>query len=236
MTDGDSRPAQKRAAAEAAANLVESRMVVGLGTGSTAVWAIRSIGAALRDGRVRDVVGIPTSTSAERDAIAAGIPLTTLAERPTIDLTIDGADEVDPDLNLVKGHGGALLREKIVAQASRREVIVVDDSKPSPALGTRMSVPVEVIRFACTAERAFLEDLGAVVTMRGGDDAPYVTDEGNWILDAGFGPIADPVTLSAHLHERAGIVEHGLFLGLTHDCFVATDDGVTHLTNPVFGR
>ena len=203
-------------------------MVVGLGTGSTAVWAIRAIGAALGDGRLRDVVGIPTSTVSARDATEVGIPLVTLAERPVVDLTIDGADEVDPALNLIKGHGGALLREKVVAQASRREVIVVDDSKPSPQLGTKMSLPVEVLQFASAIERAYLESLGAIVETRGGDATPYVTDEGNWILDANFGPIADVHTLSALLHDRAGIVEHGLFVGLTHDVLIAGANGVEH--------
>jgi ribose 5-phosphate isomerase A len=226
----DQRQEQKRAAAERAVEWVESGMVVGLGTGSTAVFAIRAIGAALREGRVRDVVGVPTSRASERDAADAGIPIITLADRPAIDLTIDGADEVDPALNLIKGHGGALLREKVVAQASRREVIVVDDSKPSPQLGTKMSLPVEVLQFACAVERAYLEALGATVTTRGGDAAPYVSDEGNWILDAAFGPIADVDRLSARLHERAGIVEHGLFVGLASDVLIAGPDAVEHRT------
>lgn len=227
MTD-DPRAEQKRAAAERAVEWVESGMVVGLGTGSTAVWAIRAIGAALGDGRLRDVVGVPTSNVSARDATEAGIPLVTLAEYPVVDLTIDGADEVDPALNLIKGHGGALLREKVVAQASRRAVIVVDDSKPSPQLGTKMSLPVEVLQFASAIERAYLESLGATVVMRGGDADPFVTDEGNWILDADFGPIADVHALSAQLHDRAGMVEHGLFVGLTHDVLIAGAAGVEH--------
>lgn len=226
----DDKGAQKRAAAERAVEWVESGMTVGLGTGSTAVWAIRALGERLADGRVRDLVAIPTSDASAAEARTVGIPLVTFDERTVIDLTIDGADEVDPDLQLIKGHGGALLREKVVAQATRREVIVVDDSKPSDRLGSRCSLPVEVLRFACATERAFLEDLGAEVVRRpvaGGTD-PFVTDEGNWILDASFGPIADPPALAARLQSRAGIVEHGLFLDLTHDLLIATDTGVQH--------
>jgi ribose 5-phosphate isomerase A len=226
----DPKAEQKRAAAERAVEWVESGMTVGLGTGSTAVWAIRAIGAALHDGRLRDVAAVPTSNESERDARALDIPIVTLAEHPVVDLTIDGADEVDPALNLIKGHGGALLREKVVAQASRREVIVVDDSKPSPRLGTKMSLPVEVIQFAAAIERNYLESLGATVTMRGGDATPFVTDEGNWIYDCDFGPIDDCERLSALLHERAAIVEHGLFIDLATDLVIATPTGVDHQT------
>lgn len=228
----DPKLAQKRAAAERALEWVESGMTVGLGTGSTAVWAIRGLGERLANGRLRDVVAIPTSDASAAEARRVGIPLVTFDERTTIDLTIDGADEVDPRLDLIKGYGGALLREKIVAQATRREVIVVDDSKPTDRLGTRCHVPVEVIRFACAVERAFLESLGATVVLRAVGDGPYVTDEGNWILDARFGPIDDPAALAARLEARAGIVEHGLFLGLTADVLVATDTGVDHRTLP----
>jgi len=226
----DAKAEQKRAAAERAVEWVESGTTVGLGTGSTAVWAIRAIGAALHDGRLRDVAAVPTSNESERDARALDIPIVTLAEHPVVDLTIDGADEVDPALNLIKGHGGALLREKVVAQASRREVIVVDDSKPSPRLGTKMSLPVEVIQFAAAIERNYLESLGATVTMRGGDATPFVTDEGNWIYDCDFGPIDDCERLSALLHERAAIVEHGLFIDLATDLVIATPTGVEHQT------
>jgi len=230
MMIDDPKAEQKRVAAERAVAWVESGMTVGLGTGSTAVWAIRAIGAALSDGRLRDIVAVPTSNESDRNARDLGITIVTLAEHPVVDLTIDGADEVDPALNLIKGHGGALLREKVVAQASRREVIVVDDSKPSPQLGTKMSLPVEVLQFAAAIERGYLESLGATVTQRGGDATPFVTDEGNWIYDCDFGPIDDCDRLSARLHQRAAIVEHGLFLGLTTDLLVATDSGVEHRT------
>jgi ribose 5-phosphate isomerase A len=228
----DPKAEQKRAAADRAVEWVESGMTVGLGTGSTAIWAIRAIGAALADGRLRDIVAVPTSNESDRHARDLRIPIVTLAEHPAIDLTIDGADEVDAALNLIKGHGGALLREKVVAQASRREVIVVDDSKPSPQLGTKMSLPVEVLQFAAAVERAYLESLGATVTMRGGDASPFVTDEGNWIYDCDFGPIDDCEHLSAQLHERAGVVEHGLFISLTTDLLVATPHGVDHRARP----
>jgi ribose 5-phosphate isomerase A len=228
MTDQDDR---KRAAGETAAGWVESGMVVGLGTGSTAVHAIRAIAARLADGTLADVIGVPTSVVSEREAVAVGIPLGTLTDHPVVDLTIDGADEVDPDLNLVKGAGGALWREKMVAQASLREVIVVDDSKPSEALGTTAVVPVEVAQFGWKPEADYLDDLGAGVVVRGSSSGePFVTDEGNWILDCAFGPIADPVRLAAHLDRRAGIVEHGLFLGLTTDLLIASASGVEHRT------
>lgn len=230
----DPRAELKRAAAQRAATWVESGMTVGLGTGSTAVWAIRAIGAALADGHLRDVVAIPTSDASAREAEAVGIPLVTFDDRTVIDLTIDGADQVDPALDLIKGHGGALLREKVVAQATRREVIVVDTSKPAPVLGVGCALPVEVLRFAYRAELEYLLSLGADCTRRvaagAGAAAPYVTDEGNWIIDCDFGPIDDAPQLSARLHERAGIVEHGLFIGLVHDVLVATDDGVEHHT------
>jgi ribose 5-phosphate isomerase A len=226
----DPQTAQKKAAAERAVEWVRSGMTVGLGTGSTAIWAIRGIGAALADGSLRDVVCIPTSEVSAAAARELDIPLVTFDDRTVIDLTIDGADEVDPALDLVKGYGGALLREKVVAQATRRQVIVVDASKPSPRLGTRCHVPVEVIRFACRAEREHLQALGAQVVLRSVGADPFLTDEGNWILDADFGPIDDVPRLAALLQARAGIVEHGLFVGLTHDLLIAGPDGVEHRT------
>jgi len=231
VTD-DPRQAQKQAAAERALEWVTSGTVVGLGTGSTAVWAIRGLGARLADGRLRDVVAIPTSDASAAEARAVGIPLVTFDEHTVIDLTIDGADEVDPGLDCIKGYGGALLREKVVAQATRRQVIVVDDSKPSARLGTRCHVPVEVLRFARATEQAFLESLGATVALRTGDAGPFAPDEGNWILDATFGPIADAPGLAARLADRAGVVEHGLFLGLVHDLLIATAGAVEHRIRP----
>jgi ribose 5-phosphate isomerase A len=224
---------QKQAAGEFAASWVESGMVVGLGTGSTAVHAIRAIGARIASGALREVVGIPTSRASEAEAIVGNVPLTTLAEYPVVDLTIDGADEVDGALDLVKGGGGALWHEKMVAQASVRELIVVDDTKPSPQLGTHRALPVEVAQFGWRPEAEYLDDMGATVTLRrGADGAEFVTDEGNWILDCAFGPIADPARLAARLDRRAGIVDHGLFLGLATDLLIAGPAGVEHRPRP----
>jgi ribose 5-phosphate isomerase A len=213
-----------------AVRFVESGMVVGLGHGSTAIFAVRRIARLLHEGRLRDIIGVPCSRQVEEDARRLGIPLTTLDEHPVIDLTIDGADEVDPDLNVIKGGGGALLREKIIAQASRREIIVVDESKLSPALGTHWPVPVEVAPFGWRSQAAFLDSLGAEVILRlNSDGSPFDTDQGNLILDCHFGPISDPAQLAARLNERAGIVEHGLFLGSATDVVVAGVEGVRHL-------
>jgi ribose 5-phosphate isomerase A len=223
-------PQLKQEAGWRAVDFVESGMVVGLGHGSTAIFAVRCIAQLLREGRLRDVLGVPCSRQVEVEARRLGIPLTTLDQHPTIDLTIDGSDEVDPDLNLIKGGGGALLREKIVAQASRREIIVVDESKLSPALGTHWPVPVEVAPFGWRTQSAYLESLGAQATLRvENDGTPFRTDQGNLILDCHFGPISYPTQLAARMNERAGIVEHGLFLGLATDVIVAGAEGVRHL-------
>jgi ribose 5-phosphate isomerase A len=221
----------KLEAALRAVEWVESGMVVGLGAGSTAAFAVRRIAELLQQGQLRDVVGIPCSNKDAATAVQLGIPLTTLEERTEIDLTIDGADEVDPELNLIKGGGGCLFHEKIVAQASRREIIIVDASKPSSQLGTRWALPVEVIPFGWGSQRRFLENLGAQVTVRQTSDGkPFKTDEGNLILDAAFGPIADPSALARELDARTGIVEHGLFLGIATDLLVAGGDGIQHTT------
>jgi ribose 5-phosphate isomerase A len=221
----------KQAAGEKAAELVESGMVIGLGTGSTSVFAIRAIGARVASGDLQNVIGVPTSSGSAELATEVGLTLTTLAEHPVIDLTIDGADEVDPDFNIIKGAGGALLHEKIVAQASLREVIIVDDAKLSPKLGSQHALPVEIVQFSWRPEEEYLTDMGAEVDVRrGADNKVYVTDEGNWILDCTFPPIEDPARLSAQLSRRAGVVEHGLFLGLTTDLIVASAEGVEHRT------
>ena len=219
----------KKQAGEFAVNFIQSGMIVGLGEGSTAIWAIRKIAQELQNGTLQNILGIPCSKNVERIARALGIPLTTLDAHPVIDLTIDGADEVDPQFNLIKGGGGALLREKIVAQATRREVIVVDENKLSKLLGTVWAVPIEVLPFGWPSQRRFLESLGGTVSVRQRDNADYLTDQGNLILDTRFGPIADPTKLAAQLSERAGIVEHGLFIGLTRDLIVASVEGVKHL-------
>ena len=220
----------KRQAGEYAVKYIESGMVVGLGHGSTAVFAVRRIASLLRDGQLRDILGVPCSVLVERESRQLGIPLTTLDEHPVVDLTIDGADEVDPQLNLIKGGGGALLREKIVAQASQREIIVVDGSKLSTALGTSWSVPVEVISFGLRSQIAYLESLGGRPVLRQSNDGTlFETDQGNVILDCHFGPISQPDHLAIRMNERAGIVEHGLFIDLATDVIVATSQGIRHL-------
>lgn len=217
----------KRLAGESAADQVESGMVVGLGFGSTAIHALRAIARKIESGELQDILGIPTADSIEQEAREAGIPLSTLEEVKGIDLTIDGADEVDPQLNLIKGGGGALLREKIVAQASHRLLIVVDETKLSGRLGTLFPVPVEVLPFGWASQLRFLEGLGAKVSIRSYPDGSHFrTDNGNLILDCSFGPIEDAQALSSQLAGRAGIVEHGLFLDLTDQLIIGGLDGI----------
>ncbi|PTL76380.1 ribose-5-phosphate isomerase RpiA [Vitiosangium sp. GDMCC 1.1324] len=219
----------KRLAAERAVESIQPGMVVGLGTGSTAAFVVRRLAVLRREGTLTDVVGVPTSVETEALARSLDVPLTTLEEHPVLDLTIDGADEVDPRLRLIKGGGGAMLREKIVAQASRRVLIVVDAGKLSPQLGTRAPVPVEVLPFGWRSQALFLEGLGARITRREGPDgAPYRTNQGNFVLDCAFGPIERPEELAARLEARAGILEHGLFIGLTSELVVAGPGGVEH--------
>lgn len=220
----------KQEAAEYAVQFVQSGMVVGLGTGSTAIFATRRIAELLREGTLKNIVGFATSTFIWEQARHLGIPLMEQAMPSKIDVTIDGADEVDPNLNLIKGGGGALFREKIVAQASEREIIVVDDSKLSPCLGTKHSLPVEMSPFGWRSQLRFLELLGGRAAIRqNADGTQYVTDSGNMILDCDFGPIANPGDLAEKLGARAGIIEHGLFLGMANDVIVASVTGVRHL-------
>ncbi len=225
--------AHKEAAALKAVEFVEPGMIVGLGFGSTAIYAVHEIARKLSAGELDGILGVPTALSVKQEALKLGIPLTTLDDNPKVDLTIDGADEVDPQLDLIKGGGGALLREKIVAQASQREIIVVDESKLSDNLGTKFALPVEVSSFGWAPEAAYLESLGASVSRRldqGGE--PVVTDQGNWIIDAKFGAIDDAGALSDQLDRRAGVAAHGLFLGLATDLIVGGEDGVRHVRRP----
>ncbi|NJN19494.1 MAG: ribose-5-phosphate isomerase RpiA [Oscillochloris sp.] len=217
----------KRLAAEAAVELIRPGMVIGLGYGSTAEFATRRIGALIQSGMLYDIVAVPSAEATVDLARQLAIPLTSLDDVEWIDLTIDGADEVDPHLNLIKGGGGALLREKMVAQATRREVIVIDAAKLSPQLGTNFALPIEVIPFGVQSTIRWIEKLGAKVTLRRDRlGQPVYTDQRNVLLDCHFGPIADPAALAATLAERAGIVEHGLFIGITSAVFVADPDGV----------
>ena len=236
---GSERDAFKRAAATAAVALVQDGMVVGLGSGSTAAFAIEALARRHRQGL--RFVGIPTSEHTATQAAAAGIPLTSFDKHRQIDLTIDGADEVERGtLNLVKGRGGALLREKIVAAASRRLAIVVDDVKLVDRLGTRTSVPVEVVAFGLEATQATLEVLGASAQLRlSTTGEPFVTDNGNRILDCNFGPIADPARLDERISRVVGVVESGLFIGRADPVFVAgatcvhrLDSARAHRGNP----
>lgn len=221
----------KKQAANRAVECIESGTVVGLGHGSTAFFAVRRIAELLNAGKLSEILGVPCSLQVEEKARQLGIPLGALDEHPIIDVTIDGADEVDPNLDCIKGGGGALLREKIVAQASRREIIVVEESKLSPTLGTRWPVPVEVIPFGWRSQISFLESLGARVTVRqASGERRFITDQGNLILDCNFGPLSQPAQIARELNQRTGIVEHGLFLGLTTDVIVAGEKGVRHLT------
>lgn len=219
----------KQQAARAAVDFVHSGMVLGLGSGSTAAFALESIAEKVKSGELIDVMGIPCSAETQVHAERLNIPLGDLNDYPQINLTIDGADEVDPALNLIKGGGGALLREKIVAQASLRNIIIVDHSKLSPALGTHFALPLEVAPFGWRTQLEFVTGLGAQVALRyRQDDDPYLTDQDNYILDANFGPIADLHALARALEGRPGILEHGLFLGLATDLIVAGPDGVEH--------
>ncbi len=218
--------ALKQQAGAYAADLAQSGMTIGLGTGSTAIHATRRIAQRLMNGELRNIRAIPTSRATEAAAIELRIPLASFADCRRIDMTIDGADEVDPALNLIKGGGGALLREKIVAQSTTRFVIVADESKLTPRLGSLFAVPVEVVEFGWQAQARFLESLGANVSMRRDGGDIYRTDQDNLILDCDFGPIGDAQELASELNARAGIVEHGLFISLARQVVVAGDTGI----------
>jgi len=221
-----SRDDQKRAAAEAAVALVQEGMVVGLGTGSTAAFAIDALARRVSQGL--RILGIPTSARSAAQARDGGIPLTTFAENRRIALTIDGADEIAMgSLNLIKGLGGALLREKIVATASDRLVIVADAAKLVDQLGTTAPVPVEVVRFGWETTADRLTALGGnPMLRRDSGNHPFRTDGGNYILDCRFGPIPDPAALEQALSAVVGVVETGLFIGMADLALVAGDHGV----------
>ena len=233
---GADRNALKRAAAEAAVELVEDGMVVGLGTGSTAAFAIEAL--ARRHKQGLRLVGIATSERTAAQAAAAKIPLTSFRQHREIDITIDGADEVErATLNLIKGLGGALLREKIVAAASRCRVIIVDGIKLVDQLGERIPVPVEVVEFGLEVTQACLEQLGATARLRlSATGQPFVTDCGNRILDCSFGIIRDAGRLEEQIKRIVGVVESGLFIDLADLVFVADTAGVHRLNRAASGR
>ncbi|MFA5804613.1 MAG: ribose 5-phosphate isomerase A [Melioribacteraceae bacterium] len=259
----------KKLAAEKAVEEISSGMIIGLGSGSTVQFALEKISERIKNGELKNIVGIPSSSKTEKEAIRLGIPLITLNDAVNwksgndnkekvksqrskvnsdfleslyplystlyIDLTIDGADEIDDELILIKGGGGALLREKILAQASKRLIIITDETKLSNHLGTKWPVPVEVFKFSVGVEQKFLESLNAKVELRkNSDGSNYITDENNFILDADFGEIKNVKELSDILNDRAGIVGHGLFVGLTDKIICAMDDGEIRIQKSEF--
>jgi len=228
--------AQKRAAAARAVDFVRPGMRLGLGTGSTARHFVELLAERVRGGLA--VVGVPTSEATRRDAERLGVPLTTLDEIPALDLTVDGADEIGPDLTLIKGGGGALLREKIVAQASAGMVVIADESKWVAQLG-RFPLPIEVMPFGLAATRRAVEAVTAAMVVAGPlrlrrdkDGHAFVTDGGHWILDASLGRISDPRGLGERLAAIAGVVEHGLFVGLAKIAVIAGSAGVRVIERP----
>jgi ribose 5-phosphate isomerase A len=226
----------KESAARAALDLVKDGMRLGLGTGSTAARFVDALGARVKAGL--NVVCVPTSETTRLQAERLRIPLTTLDETPELDLTVDGADEIDRELRLIKGGGGALLREKIVATASNRMVVIADESKVVPALGA-FPLPVEVVRFGLLTTMHAIEAIaaeagcrGAVTLRPGKGEAPFVTDQGNLVVDCAFGTIPEPEVLAFALKRVPGVVEHGLFLGLADLAIVAGGGGVKALRRP----
>ncbi|HEU5276575.1 MAG TPA: ribose-5-phosphate isomerase RpiA [Xanthobacteraceae bacterium] len=226
----------KHAAAAKAVEFVRPGMRLGLGTGSTARHFVALLGERVRGGL--DVVGVPTSEATRADAERHGVPLTTLDETPALDLTVDGADEIAPDLSLIKGGGGALLREKIVASASARMIVIADGSKYVPVLG-RFPLPIEVVRFGAVATRRAVEAAAkaagwpaSALPRQTREGHAFVTDEGHLILDAAFGRIPEPASLASRLAAIPGVVEHGLFIGLAHIAIIAGADGVTIVERP----
>lgn len=220
---------EKEVAGRAASELVRDGDIVGLGTGSTAYFAVVALGERVKSGL--KIIGIPTSVQTGDLAQKVGIRLNTLDEHPEIDITIDGADEVDPQLRLIKGGGGALTREKVIASASKKMVVVVDSSKVVTALG-KFPLPVEVIAFARTVVEKKITALGGSPKLRlKSDGSPFLTDNGNQILDCSFGKIADPPGLALVLDGTPGVVEHGLFIGLAKMALVGRGARVEEMRN-----
>ncbi|MDI6916733.1 MAG: ribose-5-phosphate isomerase RpiA [Thermoplasmatales archaeon] len=214
----------KQVAGEKAVEYVKDGMVVGLGTGSTMFYAIKKLGDMVRNGL--NIVGIPTSGETEKLAKQSGIPLSTLEEHPVIDVTVDGADEIDKKLNLIKGMGGALLREKIVASASKKEIIAADSSKLVGILGAKSPLPVEVARFGWSSTAKKISELGCKTELRKKDEEIFITDNGNYILNCKFNKIDKPGEMEQKINNIPGVVENGLFIGLADVVVVASNKGV----------
>ena len=229
--------ARKQAAAMRAVDYVWSGMAVGLGTGSTARFVAEEIATRVRDGRLRDIVCIPTSERTRALAKELGIPFATLDGHPHLDLAIDGADEVAPNLDVIKGAGGALLREKIVAAAAARFIVVVDDSKLVSRLGEKAAVPIEVVRFGWQTHLSAIESLGGQPVLRtNADGQPFITDEGHFIVDARFDPMIDPYAVAEAIRRRPGVVETGLFLGMASIVVVGSAVDIDILTTEPASR
>ena len=218
----------KKLAGEKAVDNIEDGMIIGLGTGSTVEYALRKLGKLSREGL--KIKGIPTSVHTKRIAKEENIPLTTLEENPMIDITIDGADEVDSELNLIKGGGGALAREKIIAYNSKKVIIVIDDSKIVKALGIDCPLPVEVLKFGWTSTKKALEEFGCKIELRKimGDE-PFITDNSNYILDCEFERIENPSQIEMEINSIPGVVENGLFIGLVDEVIVGGKQGILTL-------
>jgi ribose 5-phosphate isomerase A len=214
----------KKRAAETALEMIRDGQVIGLGTGSTAKFAIEGLGRLVREGI--SVTGVPTSMATARMARECGIPLVDLNEAGSIDITMDGADEVDPDFNMIKGGGGALTREKLVALASTKRVILVDETKLVSKLGKSRLLPVEVLPFSWTFSARLLTELGCVASLRCQGEVPFVTDNGNHILDCAFGPIEDAAALEKRIKLLPGIIECGLFIGIADILIIGFEDRV----------
>jgi len=221
----------KELAALAAVDQLRSGIVLGLGAGSTSLKAHRIIGERLRSGKLRSITGVPCSKAIADAAREYGIPIGTLQSHPVIDITIDGADEVDPYLNLIKGGGGAHVSEKEVARATKREIIIVDESKLSPVLGTKWPVPCEILEQHVSIVSERLKNLGAEEVRRrlNPDGSPFISDHGNPIVDAHFGLIPDPEALSLSLDTVQGLVGHGIFSGLASEVIVAGGNGIRRI-------
>jgi ribose 5-phosphate isomerase A len=221
----------KQRAAEKAVEHAQSGSIIGLGSGNTAAQAIRIIGTRLRRGELREILGVPTSLQSADEAIKSGVPLTSLDEHPELDLAIDGADQIDGNLNAIKGGGGALLREKIVASVSKRFIIVADETKLTEELGAGCPLPVEVLPFAVRPVLRRIEGLGARASVRtvSGKLGPVLTDNCNLIIDAEFSTIHEPDKLEDRLKKIPGVIETGLFLGYADLAYVGTMRGVRKL-------